>query len=221
MLKYVLFDVDGTVSDTSEGILNGYMYALPRIGLPLPADKNDLRPLIGPPLPQSLMAAYGIGEELAMEGLCQYRVYYGPIGTKECIPYPGMPELLRDLRAAGLTVMTATSKAEPFTRAALAHLGLGDAFDFLGCADLENIRREKEDVIAYIMAHFPDMNGENTIMIGDRVYDVIGAHLNGLPVISCTYGFAQPGEMAGHTPEYCVDSVEELRKLLFSIINRA
>ena len=219
MLKYVLFDVDGTISDTSEGILNGYMYALPRIGLPLPEDKNELRPIIGPPLPQSLMARYGISEELAMEGLRQYRVYYGPIGTKECIPYPGMPELLRDLRAAGLTVMTATSKAEPFTRAALDHLGLGDAFDFLGCADMENIRREKEDVIAYIMEHFPDMNGENTIMIGDRVYDIIGAHLNGLPVISCTYGFAQQGEMDGHTPEYIVDSVEELRKLLFSIIN--
>lgn len=217
MLKYVLFDVDGTVSDTSEGILNGFMYALPRIGLPLPADKNDLRPMIGPPLPQSLMERYGISQELAMEGLRQYRVYYGPIGTKECIPYPGMPELLRELRAAGLCVITATSKAEPFTRAALTHLGLGDAFDFLGCADMENVRREKEDVIAYIKAHFPDMNGENTVMVGDRVYDVIGAHLNGLPVIHCTYGFAQPGETVGHTPEYTVDTVVQLRELLFSL----
>ena len=189
MLKYLLFDVDGTVSDTSEGILNGVLFALEHIGLPVPADKNELRSLIGPPLPQSLMARYGVSEEVAMEGLRQYRVYYGPIGTKQCIPYPGIAELLRDLRAAGLTVMTATSKAEPFTRAALAHLGLGDAFDFLGCADMENIRREKEDVIAYIKAHFPDMNGENTVMVGDRVYDVIGAHLNGLPVIHCTYGF--------------------------------
>ena len=196
MLKYVLFDLDGTVSDTSEGILNGYMYAWPKIGLPLPADKNDLRAIIGPPLPQSLMAHYGVSEEVAMEGLRQYRVYYGPIGTKECIPYPGIPELLRELRAAGLCVMTATSKAEPFTRAALEHLGLRDAFDFLGCAD---------------------MNGENTVMIGDRVYDVIGAHLHGLPVIHCTYGFAQPGELEGHIPEYTVDTVTQLRDLLFSI----
>lgn len=217
MLKYVLFDLDGTVSDTSEGILNGYLYAWPRIGLPLPADKNDLRPIIGPPLPQSLMAHYGISEELAMEGLRQYRAYYGPIGTKECIPYPGMPELLRELRAAGLTVITATSKAEPFTRAALEHLGLGDAFDFLGCADMENIRREKEDVIAYIREHFPDINGKNTIMVGDRVYDVIGAHIHGLSVIHCTYGFAQPSELEGNTPEYSVDTVEELKNLLFSL----
>lgn len=217
MLKYVLFDLDGTVSDTSEGILNGYMYAWPKIGLPLPADKNDLRAIIGPPLPQSLMAHYGVSEEVAMEGLRQYRVYYGPIGTKECIPYPGIPELLRELRAAGLCVMTATSKAEPFTRAALEHLGLLDAFDFLGCADMNNIRHEKEDVIAYIREHFPDMNGENTVMIGDRVYDVIGAHLHGLPVIHCTYGFAQPGELEGHIPEYTVDTVTQLRDLLFSI----
>lgn len=217
MLKYVLFDVDGTISDTSEGILNGIMYALPRIGLPVPQDKNELRPLIGPPLPQSLMAKYGVSEEVAMEGLRQYRVYYGPIGTRECLPYPGMPALLAELRAAGLTVMTATSKAEPFTRAALAHLGLEDAFDFFGCADMENVRREKEDVIAYVKAHFPDMNGENTVMVGDRVYDIIGAHLNGLPVILCTYGFAQPGELLGHDPEYTADSVAELRNLLFSL----
>lgn len=217
MLKYVLFDIDGTISDTSEGILNGFMYALPRIGLPLPQDKNDLRPLIGPPLPQSLMAKYGISEELAMEGLRQYRVYYGPIGTKECFPYPGIPALLADLRAAGLCMITATSKAEPFTRKALEHLGLSDAFDFLGCADMENTRREKEDVIAYVMSHFPDMSGENTIMVGDRVYDMIGAHLNGLPVISCTYGFAQPGEWEEQNPEYTADSVAQLRDILFSL----
>ncbi|MBO7176177.1 MAG: HAD hydrolase-like protein [Clostridia bacterium] len=217
MLKYVLFDLDGTVSDTSEGILNGYLYAWPRIGLPVPADKNDLRFIIGPPLPQSLMAHYGLSEELAMEGLRQYRSYYGPIGTKECIPYPGMPELLRELRAAGLTVMTATSKAEPFTRTALEHLGLSDAFDFLGCADMENTRVEKEDVIAYIREHFPDINGENTVMVGDRVYDVVGAHLHGLPVIHCTYGFVQPGELEGHEPDYTVHTVEELRALLISM----
>ncbi len=219
MLKYVLFDLDGTVADTSEGILNGYMYALPRIGLPVPADKNDLRPMIGPPLVRTLQELYGISEEVAREGLRLYREYLGPIGTKECAAYPGMPALLAELRARGIRVMTATSKTESFTRATLEHLGLSEAFDFLGCADIKDCRREKEDVIAYVREQFPDMNGENTIMVGDRVYDAIGARLNGLPVIWCTYGFAQPNEMEGEHPDYTADTVAELRELLISMIN--
>lgn len=219
MLKYVLFDLDGTVADTSEGILNGYMYALPRIGLPVPVDKNELRPMIGPPLIRTLRERYGISEELAQEGLRQYRAYLGPIGAGECTAYPGIPALLQELREAGLTVITATSKAEPFTRATLGHLGLSDAFDYLGCADMEDRRREKEDVIAHIMTKFPDMNGENTVMVGDRVYDVIGAHLNGLPVILCTYGFAQPGETEGETPDHTADTVDKLREILLSMIH--
>ena len=218
MLKYVLFDLDGTVADTSEGILNGYMYALPRMGLPVPADKNELRPMIGPPLVRTLQERYGVSEAAAREGLRLYREYLGPVGAKECAAYPGIPALLAELREQGLTVMTATSKAEPFTRATLAHLGLADAFDYLGCADMENRCREKEDVIARIRDRFPDMNGENTVMVGDRVYDAIGARLNGLPVIWCTYGFAQPGEMEGETPDYTVGTVEALRELLISMI---
>ncbi len=218
MLKYVLFDVDGTISDTSEGILNGLMYALPRIGLPLPADKQDLRPMIGPPLVSSFQKLYGVSEEVARESLRQYRAYYGPIGTKECVAYPGIPALLAELRERGLSVMTATSKAEPFARAALEYLHLTDAFDFMGCADLEDKRREKEEVIAYVRAHFPDMDASNTVMIGDRVYDVIGARLNDIPVILCAWGYAQPGEMEGHEPDYTVTTVEELRELLLSMI---
>ena len=218
MLKYVLFDVDGTISDTSEGILNGLMYALPHMGQPLPADKQELRPLIGPPLVRSFQDMYGVSEEVAREGLRQYRSYYGPIGTSECVAYPGIPALLAELRERGASVMTATSKAEPFARAALAHLGLTDAFDFLGCADLEDKRREKEDVIAHVRAHFPDMNASNTIMIGDRVYDVIGARLNDIPVVYCAWGYAQPGEMEDHAPDYTVHTVEELRALLLSML---
>ena len=219
MLKYVLFDVDGTISDTSEGILNGILYALPRIGLPQPADKNDLRPMIGPPLVRSFQNQFGVSEEVAREGLRQYRAYYGPIGTSECVAYPGIPALLAELRERGFSVMTATSKAELFARAALAHLGLTDAFDFLGCADLEDKRREKEDVIAYVREHFPDMDASNTVMIGDRVYDVIGARMNGIPVIWCAWGYAQPGEMDGYVPDYTVETVAELRELLIEKMN--
>ena len=219
MLKYVLFDLDGTVADTSEGILNGYMYALPRIGLPVPADKNELRPMIGPPLVRTLQERYGISEELAQEGLRQYRAYLGPIGSKECCAYPGIPALLCELREKGLTVMTATSKAEPFTRSTLEHLGLPEAFDYLGCADMGSLRREKEDVIAYIMTQFPDMNGENTVMVGDRVYDVIGARINGLPVVWCEWGLAQPGEMGNETPNHTAQTVAELRTILLSMMN--
>lgn len=177
--------------------------------------------MIGPPLPRSLMERYGVSEETAYEGLRQYRVYYGPIGSGECTVYPGIPALLAELRARGLRVITATSKAEPFTRATLAHLGLSDAFDFLGCADMENRRREKEDVIAHVKANFPDICAENTVMVGDRVYDVVGAHLNALPVILCTYGFAQPGELDAEVPDYSVSSVAELRALLLSLIDQS
>ena len=117
MLKYVLFDVDGTISDTSEGILNGLMYALPRIGLPVPADKQELRYLIGPPLVRAFQKIYGVSEEVAQEGLRQYRSYYGPIGTSECVAYPGIPALLSELRERGLSRANAMAHVRVFSAA--------------------------------------------------------------------------------------------------------
>lgn len=219
MLKYILFDLDGTIADTSEGILNGYLYCMPRIGLPVPADKNELRPMIGPPLSRVLQERYGVSREVGEEGFRLFREYLGLRGTKECEVYPGMPALLRELREHDLRVMIATSKSTVYARATLEHLGLLDAFEFLGCADPVTGRREKEDVIAYVREHFPDICAENTVMVGDRVYDVIGARLNGLPVIWCSFGLAQPGEMGDEIPDYTARTVAELREILISKLN--
>lgn len=217
MLKYVLFDLDGTLSDTSEGILNGFMYMLEKLGLPLPADKQELRPMLGPPIPRSLVERYGTSREVAEEGLRLYRVYYGPIGTRECCVFPGIPELLGTLHARGIKVVTATSKAEPFARSVLEHLGIAEYIDFFGCADMGMLRREKEDVLAYVMEQLPDLRPENAIMVGDREFDVIGARTVGLRCIACTYGYASPGELEAQKPDYTVDTVAQLQKLLISL----
>lgn len=191
---YLLFDLDGTLTDPGTGITNAVLYALEKFGI-IPAARDELYPYIGPPLIDSFQRYHGLTPEQAQQALGYYREYFADRGLYENELYPGMTELLRTLQQAGYTLIVATSKPEEFTHTILEHFQLEAYFSFVGGNTLDERRPTKAAVIAYIRERFPDMTGENTLMIGDRCYDIEGAHACGMPAVGVLYGYGSRREL--------------------------
>jgi len=190
----ILFDLDGTVTESAPGIFHSIRYAMDRMGYRLP-DDLDMNVFIGPPLNVSFRNVLGFSEADADRALSLYREYYGDRGLLECRVYPGVPELLARLGAEGRTVALATAKPEIFSRRILDHFGLTGRFSFIGGASLDASRRHKDAVISYTMANLPGASAANTVMIGDRDQDVIGARKNGIGCIGVLYGYGTAEEL--------------------------
>ena len=194
-MKNILFDLDGTLTDSGEGIMNCAMYALSHYGIPTPSEK-ELRTFVGPPLTETF-ARFGVPEEKLEEAVRIYRSRYLPIGKFENHPYPGIQELLAKLKADGHTLYVATSKPEVTSIEILEHFGMDGYFERICGASTDFSRNSKEAVIAYLL----DICGakENTVMVGDTAYDVIGAKAHAIPTIGVSwgYGLVQDMEAAG------------------------
>jgi len=215
-LKYstLLFDLDGTLTDSGEGIIKSVQYALKHFGI-IENDMDKLNTFIGPPLLHSFNRWYPQfnGEDLK-EALRLYRVRYNDVGMFENSVYDGIYQLLDDLKAAGYRLFVATAKPEVFTFPILEHFELDKRFDKVyGCVE-EIGRLDKADVIRHIVSENPDINRENTIMIGDRNHDVHGAADNGLDCIGVLYGFGDRAELTAAGAKYIAATVDELRQLL-------
>ena len=174
MRQYILFDLDGTLTDPGPGITNSVAYALERFSI-FPATREELFPYIGPPLTWSFQQYHGLTPQQAEEALGYYRERFAVKGLFENAVYPGIPAMLERLRRAGATLLIATSKPEEFTLRILEHFGLSGYFDFVGGNTLDEKRPTKEAVISYIKENYPAISSENAVMVGDRKYDVIGA----------------------------------------------
>lgn len=214
MLKYVLFDVDGTLSDPSRGFINAILYAMPRMGLTPPSDPHELDVLVGPPLLESMQRHFLLSPEEAKRMLAVYREYYGERGLFEADLYPGMPELLDNLRARGLILHTATSKPVEYVERLLCHFGLRDRFTFLGADDLACTRHSKAEVFRYILQNVPDITPENTVMVGDRKFDVITAHQFGIRTVGCAWGHAPAGELMEAGADFIVHTTKEAEDII-------
>lgn len=204
MKKTILFDLDGTLTDSGEGIINCVIYALEHFGLPIPP-RDSLRYFVGPPLHESFIKQ-GIPAHLAEEAVAVYRERYIPIGKFENTPYDGIRELLEALKNQGHTLYVATSKPEQMSIDILEHFDLARYFDRICGASMDTSRSNKEAVIAYLL----EQNGrdENTVMVGDTKFDVIGAKFHGIPCIGISWGYGTVSELvdAGalavvHTPQ--------------------
>jgi phosphoglycolate phosphatase len=208
----MLFDLDGTLTDPFEGIARCLAYALERVDHPLPADA-DLRAWIGPPLRDSFLALLG-DEELAERALLAYRERYLRIGMYENTVYPGIPELLAELRGAGLRLFVATSKIRGPTEGILAHFGLARFFEAVG-APAPADRAHKAEVIASLL---PALGADraSAVMVGDTTFDILGARAHELPCIAVGYGYGPPDLLRAAEPLAYASSVPELRKLLLS-----
>ncbi len=212
MAKTILFDLDGTLTDSGEGIINCAILALQHFGLPIP-DREEMRSFVGPPLHESFIR-HGVPADKTDEAIRVYRSRYVPIGAYENIPYPGIRELLEELKAKGHTLYVATSKPEEMSVKILEHFDLAKYFDRICGASLDTSRSSKEDVIAYLLS----LSGraESIVMVGDTKFDILGAKAHGIPAIGVSWGYGKVEDMENAGAAAIAHTMEALFTLLNS-----
>lgn len=196
-MKYrlVIFDMDGTLADTSPGIIRCHQYAHRMMGRSEP-DKETLRSIIGGPLLETYRTVFGFSEEDARRAMMFYRQRYAEKGIYEAELYPGMKEVLHTLKEQGLMLGIATLKAEPFAKTIVRHLGIAGCFDAVLGID-EQDQRSKAELIRLCMTALSAVR-EETVLIGDSIHDWKGAQEAQVDFIGVTYGF---GLQKGASPE--------------------
>ena len=204
---YVLFDLDGTLTDPAEGITNSIAYALKKMNIPVPP-KESLYKFIGPPLLDSFTEHFGMSLEEARRGVTYYREYFDAGGLFENAPLPGALKALAALKRAGCVNLLATSKPEGAAKRIVERYGMAEYLDFVCGADLEGVRTAKDIVIRYALDAAGITDPKTAVMVGDRSYDVMGAKKNGLDCIGVTFGFGSREELDGAV--FIADAFDEV-----------
>lgn len=211
--RYILFDLDGTLTDPGEGITNSVAYALERFGIAVP-DKKSLEVFIGPPLADCFMKFYGFDHEKAIKAISYYREYFRDRGIFENFVYPGIPEMLKKLKSSGKTLILATSKPEVFAERILERFGLAEYFTAVTGSLLDNTRTDKHDVIEAALEKAGVSDRSCAVMIGDREHDIIGAKKSQLASVGVTYGYGSREELENAGADLIADNVDSLYRLL-------
>ena len=213
--KYVLFDLDGTLTDPKIGITKSVAYALESYGIHV-EDLDTLCKFIGPPLKDSFMNYYGFSEEKAVEAVEKYREYFKPYGVYENKVYDGVDKLLSELVNCGKKVVLATSKPTVFAKVILEHFDLMKYFTCVMGSELDGSRVKKAEVVEEALRQTGVTDLSEAVMIGDREHDIIGAKTNGLDCIGVLYGYGDRAEHEAAGADYIVESVEVLGELLLN-----
>lgn len=211
MFDCILFDFDGTVFDTVEGITKSVRYALNKVGLD--AELESLRCFAGPPLADKFMEVYGFDRAAAEQAVSDYRERYRPIGMNECCVFPGIKELLEKLRAAGKTVGIATSKPQELAEELLRRENMLGLFQVICGSRPDGNDSAKWQVVQRAMELCGAVK-ENTILVGDTKYDVAGAHKVGIACVGVRYGYAAEGELEAAGADAVVEDLPELESFL-------
>lgn len=212
-MKAVLFDLDGTLIDSFEGIAKSAQYALRRFGIN-EENLENLRPFVGPPLVESFQKWYGLSKEQAIEATDIYRERYRPIGILECSLYPGVEECIRTLKAEGYQIGMASSKPEEFCRRILEHFGLLDLFDDVVGATFDRRIDTKEEVLNEVLRRWSDIPKDQMCLIGDTMFDLVGAKKIGIDCIAVSYGFGDAEEMLQNGAVAICDRMADLPELI-------
>lgn len=210
MKKTILFDLDGTLTDSGEGIINCAILALEHFGCPIPS-REAMRVFVGPPLHESFIK-HGVPADKAEEAVAVYRSRYIPVGKYENTPYPGIRELLQRLKAEGHTLCVATSKPEGMSVDILEHFDLAKYFDRICGASMDTSRSSKDAVIAYLIQQ--NGHSDNMVMVGDTKFDVLGAKEHGIPCVGVSWGYGEVSDMEEAGAVAIVRSMEELYSVL-------
>jgi phosphoglycolate phosphatase len=194
----ILFDLDGTISDSAPGILESLTYTFRKVGVPVP-DRDTLMSFVGPPIMDTFRTAMGMDDAQAEHTLAVYREHYFSHGALDSEMFPGIDVVLRTLHEAGLPISTATSKPETPATYILEHYGLTGYIDIITGASDDEVRSSKADVVDEALrrldAHGFDVS--RPVLIGDRVHDVEGATVHGVPVVFAEWGYGSPAEADG------------------------
>ena len=222
MYRYILFDLDGTLTDPKEGICRSVQAALKGAGIEV-SDINKLTPFIGPPLKDSFQQFYHLNEEQTQKAIADYRERFSSVGWKENIPYDGIDQLLAHCRQQGAKLAVASSKPQVFVEKILQYFGLRKYFDVIVGSELDGSRSKKEEVVKEALKQLYGKYGKRlaeeerrmqTAMVGDRKFDVEGARSENVDAIGVSYGYAEKGELAKSGADAIAGSVAELEELL-------
>lgn len=210
--KYILFDLDGTLTDPGEGITNSVAYSLQKFGIEV-EDKTELYKFIGPPLVDSFKEFYGFSDDKAWQGVEYYREYFADKGIFENKVYNGITKTLETLRMKGYHLLIATSKPTKYAVMILEKFNLSGYFEFVSGSDMDERNSSKADIIRYAL----DMNNiapEEAVMIGDRKHDIIGAKANGVHSIGVLYGYGDIQELQTVGADNIAHTVEMILEYL-------
>lgn len=219
MNDYILFDLDGTLTDPKEGITKSVQYALASFGITV-EDLDELTPFIGPPLKDSFMDFYEFDEKKAEEAIAKYRERFQDTGLFENKIYDGVPEMIRKLKGNHKKLAVASSKPTVFVEQILEHFEIRKYFDVVVGSELDGTRTDKAEVVAEALKQLygeegaTDQKKLNTIMVGDRKFDVAGAKAEGVVSVAVAYGYGPMDELKIAKPDYIVRTVAELEKFL-------
>lgn len=216
MITYLLFDLDGTLTNPQEGITKCVQHALRAFGIEEP-DLEKLIPFIGPPLIQSFMEFYNMSEEDARKAVAVYRERFGTVGLFENFPYPGIADMLAELKAQGKILAVASSKPTIYVLRILEKFELAPYFDVIEGSNLDGTRVDKKEVIAEVLSQLDNPSADDLLMIGDRKFDVIGAREMGFGCVGVRFGFAAPDELEQSGAIYIADTVRDLHRYLINI----
>ena len=208
----IFFDLDGTLTDSGPGIVASVAYALRKLGVE-PPEPEQLRPFIGPPLLWSFSHFYGFDEEKSKEAVRLYREYFTAGGMFENSVYPGIPDALDRLRAAGFRLAVATSKPELFSRQIISHFGLDKYFEAVCGAAMDESRTEKADVVRYALGTL-GVTAEESLMVGDREHDVLGAKAVGLRCLGVLWGYGSREELTNAGASALAETPEDMAGLI-------
>lgn len=212
MYKNVFFDLDGTITDSGEGILNSVEYALKKLGI-TNYERSELYGFIGPPLMVSFGEFFGLSEEKCKEGVRLYREYYSKKGIYENRLYDGIIPLLEKLKSAGINIVLATSKPHEFAEEILRYFGIARYFDHIAAAEMNGKRNEKSEIIAYAL-EISSAEKSKTVMVGDRRFDVLGAKAAGIASIGVLYGFGTEDELIKAGADYTAKTPESVLEIV-------
>lgn len=211
--KCVLLDLDGTLFDTSEGIMECYKMGLEHFGI-LVKDDSELRKVMGPSLYISYRDFYGLDEDQVKEAVRIYREHYNGGGIYKCRLYDGMENVLKSLKLNDSTVCVATSKPQIMAEKILNHFGLTAYFDTICGAELDGSRSDKVELIDTALKRVGFTDKDGVVMVGDRFYDIKGAIGAGVHSIGVTYGFGTKEELIEAGTEYIAETSEDILKIV-------
>jgi len=211
--EYILFDLDGTLTDPKEGIIRSIEYALQKMGLQ-EMEESKLLTFIGPPIQRSFSEVCGMNEDEVTRAVHFYREYFTKNGMIENKVYNGIPQLLHELKEAGKKLFVATSKPTVFAYEILKFFQLDHYFTEIVGSNLDGSRIDKKEIIEWICQKYLQFSDGDVVMVGDRSHDIIGANMNGIESIGVTYGYGTRVELEQVKAGYIVATVEELRTIL-------
>lgn len=219
MFNYILFDLDGTLTDPKLGITSSVQYALRALGIEEPS-LDKLEPFIGPPLADSFREFYGLDEGQIETAIAKYRERFNDRGIYENEIYPGIAEMLAALKASGKKLSIASSKPTRFVERILDYFDIRTYFDVIIGSNMDGTRSKKEEVVEEALRQMlpsemtPAEKKAAVAMVGDRRFDIEGAREHGITSVGVSFGYAPEGELEQAGADYIVDTVNALLEVL-------